>query len=349
MSGDLLTPLREIEPTDEELGKVRRRRALEPKKSPRRSGPAIVAIAVLSAGAFAVTAALPGATTATNALRAAAAAAGQAAPADFTGYRYVEMIDRRQGEWATYDEDCMRRHSLPRPATPGATAGDVPRCPVSARASYEEEGRQEIWVDSRWRGTRRDHGSQIVWTTGDDRLGQAIERDFGRKPSTHEYVYGEGPFARAPLADLPTDPVDLMTTLSAAYDDNRWGEGGTLATDSVEVKRFELASFTAHMLAESNATPALRSAAFEMLATTMPDVVDLGAVEDSQGRVGHGIEVHGRVLWPQSTAGTLPARLRVVFDPERGEVLFWSRWHPEGLVERTLVRTAHVRTRPSVP
>ena len=339
-----LTPLKELEPTAEEIARVRARAAGSPARPPRRRrGPAL-AIAALAA-AVTVATAIPGAETASTALRAAAAAAAdQPGPDAFTGYRYVDMIDRRKAQWGLPDDDCLRRHNEPKPAKPGADGRELPNCPVTVRAEYEQEGRQEIWVDSRWKGTRRDHGSRITATSGDPELAAALRRDFGRKPSTDDYVYGEGAFARAPLAELPTDPDALFRTLTAAYEDGRWRTGGSLTPEAGEAaRRFELAWFTAHLLAESNATPALRSAAFGVLAR-MEGVEDLGRVEDSRGREGHGIEVHGET--GPAPQGAKPARLRVIFDPDRGEVLAWGQFTADDFVEWTILRTAHVKERP---
>ncbi len=178
-----LTPLKELEPTPDEIARAVRR-AAEP--APARRGPrtrpalAVAAVAAVAA----ITVALPGANTATSALRAAAAAAAeQPGPADFSGYRYVEMIDRSRSNWSTFDEDCMKRHGLPKPAKPGAEPEPSP-CPVTRRATYSSEGRQEIWVDAQWQGSRRDHGSRVTAAAGSPELAGAIRREFVRKPGT---------------------------------------------------------------------------------------------------------------------------------------------------------------------
>jgi hypothetical protein len=289
--------------------------------------------------------ALPGADDATSALRAAAAAAAeQPGPADFSGYRYVEMIDRSRSQWSTFDEDCMKRHGVPKPAVPGAEPEPSP-CPVARRATYSSEGRQEIWVDAKWQGTRRDHGSRVTAAAGDPDLARAIRREFVREPATDAYVYGDGPFAHAPLAELPTDPDDLLRTLTDAFADGRWAEGGmydrTIATE--EIRRFALARYVAHLLAEANATPALRSAAFGVL-SRMEGMADLGEVEDSEGRRGHGIEIRGRT--GPAIEGTVPARLRVIFDPGKGDVLSWGEYREDEFMEFVLLATDHVRSKP---
>lgn len=335
-----LTPLREIDPTEDEIRRVLRRAAEPAAPSParRRARPAIAAVGALTAAAVAVAAALPGGQTATSALRAAAAAAAdEPAPAAFSGYRYADVLERRRDTWATFDEGCMRRHGLPKPATPGARPEPNP-CPVTGRATYDQEGRQEIWVDARWQGTRKDHGTRITRATGDQELVSAIRREFAHPATTDDYVYGEGPFARAPMADLPTDPDALLRTLTAAYADGRWAEGGTLDAGEA-ARRYALARYVAHLLAEGNATPALRAAAFGVLERM--DATDLGHVRDARGREGHGIEIAGR-----SGPDNAPTRLRVIFDAEQGELLQWGDYAERTFSERTLLRTAHVRKTP---
>lgn len=334
-----LTPLREIEPTDDEIRRVLRRAAQPAPQAPRRRArPAIAAVAGLTAAAIAVAAALPGTQTATSALRAAAAAAAeQTGPADFSGYRYADVIERRRDTWATYDEACLRRQGLPKPATPGSRPEPNP-CPATAVVTYDQEGRQELWVDARWRGTREDHGTRITRVTGDEELASAIRREFKHPATTEAYVYGEGPFARAPLADLPTDPDALLRTLTAAYEDGRWAEGGTLDAGE-DARRYALARHIAHLLAEGNATPALRAAAFGVLERM--DATDLGRIRDARGREGHGVEIAG-ATGPDGA----PGRLRVIFDTERGELLQWGDYSVRTFSERTLLRTGHVRERP---
>ena len=75
---------------------------------------------------------------------------------------------------------------------------------------------------------------------------------------------------------------------------------------------------TAQLIAESNATPELRAAGFGVL-ERLGGARDLGTVRDGEGREGRGLEI----TW----GGTLPegerwrSAMRLIFDPEKGEVL----------------------------
>jgi hypothetical protein len=338
---DQLAPLRELEPSSEQL-----HRALDAAPRRRRRGrrPAL-AVAGAAAAVTAVIAALPGGQpTGAAALRAAAAAAAdQAGPAAFEGYRYVLMRDRRQSMWGVPEEGCE-----PKPARPGI---NEPGCPMAQEATYVEEGRLEIWVDSRQSGTRRDHGSRVVEAQGDPELAAALREELGRKPSTDVYEYGDGAFAKVPLAQLPTEPRALLAELRAAYDDGRWAGNPSAYANSTRpasTRDYELALFTVLLLAEANATPELRAAGFGALAE-MPGLRALGETTDGEGREGQGIEL-AFAADPNGFRG--PTTLRVVFDEERGDLLSWSdhqvlRGRRMG-VEWTLLETDHVRSAPAV-
>jgi hypothetical protein len=342
-----LTPLRELEPTLEEIARVRALAAApEPPRRRRRPRPVLALATVSVAAGIAAAAALPGAESATSALRAAAAAAAdEPAPRAFTGYRYVEMIDRRTGPWATYDEECMKRFTQ-RLEDGTQKSGMIP-CPRTASVTFTSEGRVEMWVDKDWKGTVRNHGSRVTEVTGDPVLAEAVRRELGREPMTHPYVYGDGPYAHAPVEDLPTEPAALLEVLTAAYEDGRWSDGGKFRPleGSQVMRTFELARYTSRLLIEANASPALRGAAFGVLAR-MPGVKDLGEMEDSRGREGHGIEIAGPV--GAGEFEKVRGRLRLVFDPDQGELLSLAERQTRGVgeVEWVLLKAEHVRTKP---
>jgi hypothetical protein len=283
MSNDLQTllrPLREVEPTSDEVARVRAaiddrpatavsRRFRLPPVGRRR-------LAVLAATSLAIAvavAALPAGDddSLRGALRAAAAAAAEApaAGAPFTGYRHI--VERVR-------ED---------------VSGAKPR-----------EYRRELWIDAKWRGAER------------------IDEGGGTPPETSPLAEIAGPFGRAPLAKLPTDPDALLRTLKAAQDDGSFAvPGGGLAESQkrdADVRRAELSVATAQLIAESNATPELRAAGFGVL-ERLGGAKDLGTVRDAEGREGRGLEI----TW----GGTLPegdrwrSALRLIFDTEKGEVL----------------------------
>ena len=141
-----------------------------------------------------------------------------------------------------------------------------------------------------------------------------------RPPETTPLGERGGPFGKAPLAKLPTDPDGLLRALKAAYDDGSYaaparrkhGEARPEGPPSGD------AVFTAWLIVESNATPALRAAGFGVL-ERLGGAKDLGTVRDAEGRAGRGLAI----AW----GGTLPdgdrwaSAMRLIFDPETGEVL----------------------------
>ena len=339
-----LQALRELEPDAEAVAAVRRAAAdpgrgpSRPSRRSRRAGALVLAGAACAA--IAVAAALPG-RTASPLEAAAAAAAGQAGPDDFAGYRYVDVSEYRRSSWMVPEEDCE-------PVPAGSGQEPDPRCLRGPRATFTSEGRVELWIDARWDGVRRDHGSRVVDAQGDPDLAAELERDGGRPASTIAYEYGDGPFAEVPLAELPTDPDALLRVLSAAFDDGRWsgnpshGAGGTDTRDE-GTRRHELAVMVAHLLAEANATPELRAAGFGVLAR-LEGVRDLGEVRDRHGRSGHAVELRSTVRHGEAPQ---PARVRVVFDEDSGDVLAWSQGVGDQETEHVLAHTEHVDSIPS--
>ena len=275
MSADLhtrLRPLREVEPTSDELARVRAAIADEqPATTFRRRFSGRRPLAVLAAVSLAIAvavAALPTGDKAGSlrgALQAAAAAAAEApvGGAPFTGYRHI--VDRVREE----------------------ASGSKPR-----------EYRREVWIDAKWRGVERMNGQ------------------------TTPLADHDGPFGKAPLATLPTDPDALLRALTAAYDDGSYAAQAAAwkqrPKPAADVRRAEMTMFTSWLLVESNATPKLRAALFGVL-ERLGGAKDLGTVRDGEGRAGRGLELN----W----GGTLPegerwkSTFRVIFDPETGEVL----------------------------
>jgi len=275
MSADLhtlLRPLREVEPTSDELARIRAAIADEqPATTFRRRFSGRRPLAVLAAASLAIAvavAALPTGDKAGSlrgALQAAAAAAAETpvGGAPFTGYRHI--VDRVREE----------------------ASGSKPR-----------EYRREVWIDAKWRGVERMNGQ------------------------TTPLADHDGPFGKAPLATLPTDPDALLRALTAAYDDGSYAAQAAAwkqrPKPAADVRRAEMTMFTSWLLVESNATPKLRAALFGVL-ERLGGAKDLGTVRDGEGRAGRGLEL----TW----GGTLPegerwkSTFRVIFDPETGEVL----------------------------
>ena len=60
---------------------------------------------------------------------------------------------------------------------------------------------RELWIDARFRGVER------------------IDEGGGTRPETTPLGERDGPFGKAPLAELPTDPDALLRVLKAAQAD----------------------------------------------------------------------------------------------------------------------------------
>ena len=282
----LLRPLRELEPTIEELDRARaaarehvlrapvgRRRRLS------RIGAGRPRLALAGAAAIAIALAvtfLPvgDERSLRSALRAAAAAAAavESPVPPLTGYRHV-----------------------------------VERVHVQLPGSAPREYVREVWIDAQWQGVER--------TDGVD----------GGPVEAAALANKSGPFGKAPLAELPVDPGALLKDLNAAYDDGRYAAPDAAAWTEQpewvwepEGRRLQMALGTAWLIAESNATPALRAAGFGVL-ERLGGARDLGTVEDAEGRAGHGLEM----TWDGRPArgGRSSTVLRLIFDSATGEML----------------------------
>jgi hypothetical protein len=321
-----LAPLRELEPTDEEIRQLLA--AADELRAPRRRARPARAVAVVAATAAVVgaLAALPGGKDSTRPqdahgiLQAAAAvAAEQPAP---SAYRYTRMLRR---------------------LVDGVRAGSE-----RGRVTYEQTS--ENWTSDGFRGRTVAPQGTIAWDAPpSDALRAAGGLASGLvKPYDGDYRYGDGPLARVPFAALPDDPVALGALLEAAIRDTRWAlhpsKNPQWAPGVVE----EAISHSAVILLSlGNLTGDQRKALFELL-SSRPGARSLGEVRDATGREGVGVAL------PVSASRS---ELRVIIDPKTSDILqstevlapppekaphFWGArrppWPPPvWLVERTEV------------
>jgi hypothetical protein len=267
---DRLAPLTPQPPSDAEIARL----LAHADRRTRRRRLRVAAGAVLATAAASITlAALPkeqAPTTVAAILRSTAqTAAQQEAPAAWTGYRYVASIDRRED--------------------PG----------------YTIERTEQWWSDSDWQGRLTSTAKLISGTPPQPKYTLAA-RDM-TTPRDMPNLYGDGPLAKVPLSDLPTEPEALGKLLLEAHEDGRWTPGGSWnpvrGTAPYEVLRDVLL-----LLTRANVTPDQRAALITVLsnyagAAPLPDATD------RRGRAGRGVMIAG---------------VTIIFDPQTSEVLEWS-------------------------
>jgi hypothetical protein len=242
-------------------------------------------------------------------------AAGQPGPADWTGFRYVQETELR-----TY-------------------------------GGYTLERMSEIWTDSDWQGRRVSPEAKVVDGTippahppgklpaaiekkvkagaGDQLTAEEMKtvreamalsqpdpkymlaaRDI-RTPGSMPNLYGDGPLAKVPLSELPTDPQQLGTLLIEAHQDGRWTPGGSWNPLPEGIK-YDVLRDILLLLTQANTTAEQRAALITVL-TEYEGATPLPAVKDHRGREGRGVDIPtGRQL------------VRVIFAPDTSELLEWS-------------------------
>jgi hypothetical protein len=289
---DALAPLREVEPTPEEIARVLA--AADELRAPRSLGrprrPArVVAVVAATAALIGALAALPGGKStrpedAHGIFQAAAAvAAEQPAPA---AYRYTRVLDR-----FAYGVNAGAEH--------GRMTAEQP---------------SENWTADAFAGRTVAPPGTVTWAappsaelrkSGD--VAAAIA-----KPYDGSFRYGDGPLARVPFAAIPTDAAAAGRLLEAAIGDGRWMPSGNSHPHwAPGVVESEVSRSAVTLLALGNLTSAQRAALFGLLGTR-PGARALGDVTDATGR--HGVGVALRLP-------DVGDELRVIIDPQTSDIL----------------------------
>lgn len=334
MIDELLAPLAPEEPTDDEIRRLLARADRRTRRTRIRIGAVTATVAVAVTATLAALPSDPNAPPAHSPLSAgallstaAAVAAEQPGPADWTGFRYVQQIDRR------------------------------------TNARYTLEVTDESWTSTNWQGVRLTTGAKLVaghfptpdeqradWRKRFDRLpaeqrekalaslAKAKFTDESQRmladrrletPKDMPNLYGDGALAEVPLSALPTDPARLGALLIDAHRDGRWTPGGSWRPLESNVK-YEVLRDILLLLTEANATPAQRAALITVL-RNYEGVTPLEAVKDQRGRTGNGVDIP-----------TGRATVRVLFSPTTSELLEWS----EPGETHTYLRFDHVASLP---
>lgn len=285
---DRLAPLQPQAPTDAEIAHL----LTTADRRTRRRRTRIATGAVLATAAVSITlAALPSTqaptTVAAILARTAQTAADQPALAPWTGYRYVQEIDRREN------------------------------------AGYTVERTEQWWSDRHWQGrltsTAKLVSGTIVAPTPPPGAPAPSEDAAKRYPGSvlapldietprdMPNLYGDAGLAKVPLNELPTDPDALGTLLAGAHADGRWTPGGRWnpVQDSAA---YEVLRDILVLLTKANVTPAQRAALIGVL-NRYDGAAPLPQAHDRRGRAGRGVTIAG---------------VTIIFDTATSEVLEWS-------------------------
>ena len=216
---------------------------------------------------------------------------------------------------------------------------------------YTLERSEEIWTDSDWQGRRLSPEAKVVDGTippahPPGKLPAAIEKKIKagkgdqltreemktvreamalsqpdpkymlaardiRTPGSMPNLYGDGPLAKVPLSELPTDPQQLGKLLIEAHQDGRWTPGGSWNPLPEGIK-YDVLRDILLLITQANATSAQRAALITVL-TEYEGATALPAVKDHRGREGRGVDIP-----------TGKKVVRVIFSPGTSELLEWS-------------------------
>jgi hypothetical protein len=311
MIDELLAPLAPDEPTDDEIRRLLARADRRMKRRRVRIGAATAtaAIAVMATLAALPSDAPKAPLTAGSLLSTAAAvAAEQPGPPAWTGFRYVEQVTQRASErytieatersWTGSDWQGVR-------ITTGAhlTAGHLPT-PEEQRADWMKT------IERMPEAQRAKARAQLAKARFGDQSRMLRDQRIDT-PDDMPNLYGDGPLAKVPLSELPTDPAQLGALLIDAHKDGRWTPGGSWNPLAEKVK-YDVLRDILLLLTEANATPAQRAALIAVL-RNYDGVTPLEAVQDHRGRTGRGVDI-------PTGRGTV----RVIFKPDTSELLEWS-------------------------
>ncbi|HEY7618359.1 MAG TPA: hypothetical protein VH834_01255 [Solirubrobacteraceae bacterium] len=290
---DALAPLREVEPTPEEVARVlaaadelRAPRSLGPRRRPAR----VIAVLVAAAAVVVALAALPGSKSTrpqdAHGILAAAAAVAAEQPAP-TRYRYTRVLDRY-----VYL----------------VNAGDE-----RGRVTFEQTS--ENWTADAFAGRTVAPRGTATWAAPPS---AALSRAAGGagaivKAYDGDFRYGDGPLARVPFAAIPDDAAAAGRLLEAAIRDGRWMPHRPSSPPhwAPGVVDSEVSRSAVTLLALGNVTGAQRQALFGVL-SSRPGARSLGDVTDAAGRRGVGVALR------------LPDfgdELRVIIDPKTSDIL----------------------------
>jgi hypothetical protein len=330
MIDELLAPLAPEDPRDDEIQALLAR---ADRRTKRRRIKVAGATAFAAVAAMATLASLPSDPKAPPSARSiltttAAVAADQPGPGAWTGYRYIQQVELRDGDGYTIerseeswvDSDWMGRRISPEAKVVSGTIPPERKAPPLPAAVRKELDRHPVKPSPEALAALR-HAASIAKPDPKSVLaGRTLDA-----PGSMPNLYGDGALAEVPLDELPTDPQQLGTLLLEAHKDGRWTPGGSWAPLPDNVK-YDVLRDILLLLTDANATSQQRAAMITVL-TEYDGVTPLESVKDHRGREGRGVDI-------PTGRGTV----RVIFAPDTSELLEWS----EPGEAHTYLRFGHV-------
>jgi hypothetical protein len=176
------------------------------------------------------------------------------------------------------------------------------------RAAWRKAGSPDSWVKDVPEGCPPDPSDTWTSTSG---APAAVRRD---SSGPLFEVLGQ-PLTTAQVLALPSDPDALQDWLMTVVTDQDLPRA---TADEVARSVFDA---VVNLLFETPATPAVRAAAYQVLAR-VPGVRSLGAVTDTAGRTGVAISIdRNNTAEEQRADPGGPTEMRVLFDPASGRTL----------------------------
>jgi hypothetical protein len=298
---ETLAPLRDEHATDAEIAAVLAATTARPVPTRRRSPRVIAGLAAATAIVGIALAALPAATPERSDDRLSADSILQAAAAVAAEQPPTAFTGYRYTQWLEH-----WRWQF----------GDTGPAPV-----VEIEQTVETWVDRTWSGRFSAEPPRVI-------EGGEFAKRLAREPEG-PYRYGDD--SRPDLTALPTEPDALREALRADILDGNWAPG-LPTTDELH---YYLLREVVWLLGAPTTTPALRAAAFELLAR-MPGVEPAHGATDGLGRTGQAVRVPTR---------RAHGAITIIFDPATSQMLYWAELGSGGGTpdqEHTIVRAAQV-------
>jgi hypothetical protein len=220
--------------------------------------------------------------------------------------RYAIMSRTDHTTWYSTRRSDPTRHY--QQWTGGAPASDVDR------AAWQKAGAPASWpLDPLPNCPPRPADDPHRWTAGSGPAHVVVT-----KPGVSTFDIADEKLTAPQVGNLPTDPSRLRD----------WAVKSIRAASPIRTNiELNKALFDAmlNLLYQSPSTPAVRAAAYRLLAD-LPGLLDRGAVTDPLGRAGVAFTFNDNEEQPgvQNADTGGPYEVRLIFDPQSGQPLAWE-------------------------